>query len=690
MAGAGFIRRYGYFPGVGELTAIEGVVIVDQRSPGPIRGASYGVVAVVGEATDMRYCCTVNSSGVVQSKIQPQEVYGGADLLDKIGPFSSKLGEFGDEMGNLFVELRNKVFSRLVVVPVDLVRPGATDQYAIRVWRQLATNRSATDPTPIVPVIAGRVQAGTLLVDGSANKVYLAQPVDFTGKSPMSSGTNGTTTVSGEGSGGSSTLPGPLREITRAAGSWITDGAQEGDLLVVGSLNSATGTQNGDCALAGTLRIVSVDSATVVTVEKLDGSNFTSGTDWRAGSALAWRLHHASDGDSAGVSGRTNQLSEAGGYTVLARPGTATISAGTALTPSPAPTAPSATYWDVFAGLAGVTHPSGALTYDADLHAANTAANGDLRARYLAAIDALLNDDYPTNEISIVASARKDATIQSYLRAHCLTASSRGMSRDYCISPKLETVSKSTVLGSAAPGVGGTGGAIRSERGFYSWPGVRTFIPELVGISVACPDGTTTDDGVIDVTADTWLACLLSNLQPELNPGQAADPVPRIMSPIMGYQRGCPTLDMGDYILFKQYGICAPRMDRVVGPIFQSGVTTSLTAGETNINRRRMADFIQDSLAARYNQMAKMLGRDSVKDAILAETDAFLGDLLSDNNPEAQRIASYSIDDRSANTPSLSAQGIWIVKSTVRMLPTLDTLVVMSEVSPTAITVTVT
>lgn len=681
MAGAGFIRRYGYFPGVEELTAIEGVVIVDQRSPGPIRGASYGVVAVVGEATDMRYCCTVNTSGVVQSKFQPQEVYGGSDLIDKIGPFDSKLGEWGDEMGNLFAELRNKAFSRLVVCPVDLVRPASTDQYAIRIWRQLPTNRSATDTLPIVPVIAARVSAGTLFVDGSANKVYLAQPVDFTGKAPMSSGVDGTTVVSG--------LPAATTTIERAAGSWITDGAAEGDLIVPGSLAAAGGTQNGDCAVAGTLRIVSVDSATTITVERLDGTNFVSATNWRAGAALAWRLHHASDGDSAGAAGTSHQLSEVGGYTVLARPGTATVAAATALTPSPAPTAPSSTYWDVFAGLVGVTHPSGALTYDANVHAANLAATSLLRARYQSAFDALLNDDYPTNIISFVVSARKDASIQAMMRAHCLTASSRGLTRDYCISPKLDTVAKATVLGSSAPGVGGTGGAVRSERGFYSWPGVRTFIPELVGTSVACPDGTTTDDGVIDVTTDTWLACLMSNLQPELNPGQAADPVPRILAPIMGYQRGCPSLDMSDYILFKQYGICAIRMDRVVGPVFQSGVTTSLTVGETNINRRRMADFVQDSLAARYNQMAKMLGRDSVKDALLAETDAFFADLLSENNPEAQRIASYTIDDRSGNSPSLNSQGVWVIRSVVKMLMTLDTIVAQVEVSPTAITVTV-
>lgn len=677
MAGAGYIRRFSYFPGTTELQAIEGVVIVDQRSPGPIRGASTGVVAVVGECADMSRCCAVNASGVVTSKIDPVEVYGSSDLLDKIGPFDRYLGEFGDEMGNMFVELRNKQFSRLVVVPVDLVRPASgTDQYAIRIWRQLPTNRSATDTTPIVPVIGTKIPAGTRF-DASSNRLYTAAAVTFTGKPAMSSGVDGTTVTSG--------LPAATTTIERAAGSWVTDGAQEGDLIVPGSLNAAAASQNLLCAGAGTLRIVSVDSATVVTVQRLNGANFAAGTNWTSGSALAWRLHHASDGDSSQNATEGHQLSEAAGYTVLARPGNATIASGSALTPNPQPTDPSGTYWDVTAGLMGVSHPSGALTYDANVHAANLAATSLLRARYQDALDALLNDDTPENEVSVLVSARKDATIQAAMRLHVLNASARGMSRVAVISPKLQTLTKATILGSAAPGVGGaSGGAVRHERVIYAWPGVKTFVPELVGISIATSDSLTTDDGIVDTGADGWIAALMSVLPPENNIGQAMEPVPTIFSPVIGYQRGTPSLDMNDYILFKQYGVAAFRMDRTMGPLIQSGVTTSLTTGETNLNRRRMADYIQDSLAARYNQLAKMVARQSIKDTMLSETDAFLSDLLAEGNPDGQRIAGYSIDDKSLNTQSLSAQGIHVIRVVVQMLQTLDTIVLASEVGPNA------
>ena len=676
MAGAGFIRKYTYFPATEEIAAIEGVVIVDQRSPGPIRGASYGVVAVVGECTDMSKCCTVNTSGEVVSKFDIQEVYGGSDLLDKIGPFDRYLGKFGAEMGNLFVELRNKRFSRLVVVPVDLVRQGSGTQYGIRIWRQLPTNTSATSTTPIVAVVPARVWAGTQFYNGS-NYLKLAQSVDFTGSSPKSSGVDGTTVTSG--------LPAATVTITRAAGSFVSDGVVEGDAVVPGSLNAAALSQNLLCAGAGTLRVVSVNANGLeITVQKQNGTNFTT-SDWEAGSALAYRVHKGSDADS----GPLNQFSEAAGYTVLARPTVATISSGSALTPSPAPTAASGTYWNELSGLAGYTHPSGALTYDADLHAANPSTTSDMRARYLEAINALLNDAYPMNEVSIVTAARKDPTIQSYLYNHVLTSTSRGMSRCAIVSPTLTTQTIAAVLASAAPGVGGTGGAVRNERVWYSWPGCRTFIPEAVGYSIANADGTSDDEGILDVTMDTWLACLLSNLQPELNPGQASDPVPQIFAPIIGYQRGAPSPDMESYKLFKQYGVAALRMDRVVGPIIQSGVTTSLTSGETTINRRRMADFIQDTMAARGNQLNKRLLRESLKDAILSEFDAFLGDLLSENNPEAQRIHSYSLDDKTLNTPALQARGIHVVKTKVRMLSTLDDLVLATEIGQDTVTTSV-
>ena len=58
----------------------------------------------------------------------------------------------------------------------------------------------------------------------------------------------------------------------------------------------------------------------------------------------------------------------------------------------------------------------------------------------------------------------------------------------------------------------------------------------------------------------------------------------------------------------------------------------------------------------------KLPATNQLKDSAVGEIDAFLNGLKSPGNPTAQRIDSYLIDDKSANTPSLSAQGVfWII-----------------------------
>lgn len=684
MSGAGFIRRFGYFPGTSELTAIEGVVIVDSPPVGGISGVGTGCVAVVGECLDQSYACKVSAAGLVSRDIRPVEIFSGTDLVDKVGGFDSELGDFGSEMGNLFVELRNKQFKRLVVSPVDLLTPASGDTYGVRMWRSLPTNTSATDVTPITAVLPASAAAGTEFRTGS-DRVKLAQKVSFTAKTPKCTAVDGVTEVSSGGWTGGPPVTNTVATITSASAAFVANGVSEGDVVVIGSLAAASGA-NLVCAGAGLLRVVSVDSATQITVQKMDGSVFTNTTDWQAGTALAFRVHYASDADT----GADHQYNESAGYTVLAMPITADVARRTTLTPLYPASAASATNWEALSGLSMRTHYTGdttnGLTYTSVIQAPNATLSSGMRSRYQASLDALLNDDDPTNIINIVTLARKDGagTLKTSLKAHCLTASSRGLTRIGVISPTLDYLSLSNVISSSGEGVG----VLRDERLIYSWPACRTYIPEASGVSIATSDGSTTTDGILDTSMDTWVAALLSNLQPELNPGQASDPVPTVFASIIGYARGTPKLDLSSYILLKQYGICGLRMTRESGPILQSGVTTSLTAGRKNINRRRMADFIQDSLAARYAQMSKQLATRAKKDALASETDAFYADLLSENNPAAQRIDSYLVDDKSGNTPTLSAAGVHVIISKVKMLATLDTIVAQTEVSPDAVTVT--
>jgi len=245
------------------------------------------------------------------------------------------------------------------------------------------------------------------------------------------------------------------------------------------------------------------------------------------------------------------------------------------------------------------------------------------------------------------------------------------------IRPELTTTALATVVGSSSPGVG----AVRNERVIYAWPGARVFVPEAVGFRLKTADTLTTDDGILDVGLDGFVASVLSNLPPERNPGQAAEPVPTVMSPILAVQRAAPDLDLPEYVTLRSRGVCALRNSPRVGFILQSGITTSLTSGQTNINRRRMADFIQDSVSARLISYSKLPLTNSNKDSAVGEVDTFLAGLLSVDNPAAQRINAYEVDDKSGNTPAREAQGIFVIIARVRLTPTGDFLVFQTEIS---------
>lgn len=653
---AGFVRRFGYFPPKEVLTQIEGAVAIDLPPTASIQGVGTGCVALVGECTDAGYAVSVATNGDLSTRVTPTEVFGAQDLLNKFGGFDETIGKFGADLGNAFAALRNKRFPRLIVAPVDNVTPSSGTNKGIRVFRDLPTNKSASDPSPIVPVTGATVAAGREFLS-AANRIRTAKAVTFGSDAAYKTGTDGSVTTAGAAA---------TQTFTSAAGDFVNKGVKKGDILVVGVI----GTNNAANTL--TLRVNTRTSATALEVERLDGANFAFVTE----SSLAYRLHVGRTADSSAVSGRDQSATETGGYTVPARPLDVTVSAGTVCAPTVVPDAATASSWDVLSGLGARVSPGTALTYDANVHAPNAATNATIRTRYERAIDALLSDAEPVRDVNIVVSARKDNTIAAKLRAHVLTASERGLTRRAITSPAINQLTLNNVLASSAPGVGG----FRTDRVDYAWPGYRHSVPEAVGFSLATSDGSTTSDGILDETNDVLLASVEANLAPERNPGQASEPVPTLMSSVLAFARGTPDMSIAEYIALRAAGIVAMRFDRIAGPIYQSGVTTSLTSGQKNISRRRMADFIQDSVTNRLNQLAKQPMTDAWKGAALAEVISFLDGLLSENNPAAQRISGYSVDDKSGNTDDLEAAGVHVIIGDVRLLATGDVLVFQTNI----------
>ena len=654
---SGFTRRFSDFPPVNVIREIEGIVIIDTPNPAVGGGVATGVVACIAEFADVTYGVAIDANGVVSTRPDPVEVFSGADLLQKLGGFDETIGEFGGDGGNGYAELKNKTFSRLIAVPINI----ACSQGG-RVFRELPTNKSSTDPTPVVPVVGAVVPAGTEFKTG-ANRVRLAQRVSFSESQQFHSGTDGAVTNAGGTAAfqSFSSAGGGFTTVTRPDG---TKGVKVGDILVLGVISGAGALG----ANANTYRVRAVTSDTQLSLEKLGGALF----DWTTGTSQPWRIHEASVADT----GTTNHIGTVSGYRVPMRTLDSTIAVDTNLTPTVVPTALTSNTADPLSGLGARSAPTTGLVHVAAVQGPNAVSASALDALYVLAIDALKQDDTPENEVNLIWPARYSAVIDQKVIAHCLEVKATGRGRMSIISPPLDTLSLTTVLGNGAGGAGYQ----RAEESQFSWPGAQTFMSEAVGKSIKGADGMTYTDGIVDTTGGGWLAAVESQLAPERNPGQASDPVKTVMAQTLGIQRGITGLGINEYKRLKAGGVIAMRNDRRVGRIFQSGVTRSVIPGQQLINRRRFSFFVQDSLADLLMIFTKEPLTESLKDRIVGVHVDFFEGLLSPENPRAARIAGYSLDPKEGNTPEMTDAGIYVVKHTVEMLATADNIVLVSEV----------
>ena len=661
--GAGFIQRFGSLPSVQQIQAIEGVVIVDGVGPAQIQGTGTGVVGVVGEFADMSQAVLVEG-GNVSSKSQPVAVTSDAMLVSYVGGFDSTLGDFGGAGGNGLADIRGKRFAGLVVAPVNLA-----SSKAVRLVRDLPTNASATDPSPIIPMQGATVFAGTLFQDGSATKqTKTAGRVVFAGTGAYLSATDGVS-VAGGSSGG--------QLFQSATAAFVTNGVAVGDAIVIGVL--------GTDADAGTYRVRAISSETQLVVGKLDGTDFA----WTGDTALPFRIHAAACADSG--AGLFTTLAQ---FTVPARPIMENVAEAVVLVPAVPAAAGSATAWEPLSGLKLCTQPGSGngLVYTADVQAPNAANSSALLAKYVEVIEALEADSDPANAINIVMASRSARLLAKELRLLAESRSAAGLGMVAVVAPGLgcQTLAAATSSATGATtdsvfGVAASDAAGRSDRVIYTWTGIRQYNPDAVGISIETATGGTTTDGVLDLTACGHLCSVLSQIPPERNPGELTALTTSALATILGQQRGAPVLTRADYEIMKAGGICGIRIDRATGPVFQSGITTSLVSGRTRISRRRMADFIQDSLARQYNLYVKQLLTDDVKTALISETDAFLASLKSEAVPRQQRISDYSVDATSGNTPEQEAAGIYVLTVAVRLLSEADNIVLLSNISESVV-----
>lgn len=724
-----FVRRYLTDPGPDVLLNIESVDILDLEPPATINGVNTGIVLLVGEfengpfatptqvfsTTDLT--TTFGSLGYTRNGVPANDccaVSRSADL--------AATPEYWN--GNGMVQLNGKKFAGLQICRVDTSVGSVSFTRCGAVYGGILTSYDL-DPGQVLNVSLNGAAATTVTFNGAAavvTAVGASYPVTFTGGETLTLSYDGASNFIVTFLSTDSTLQNVIDRINAAAGFTFASSSSSqlrltgrvrgtsGQVSVVAGSGTVTttlgltvATTNGtgnvpnidaaavadiktvveagvvgtlvDTTSSGQLRITNVGTPATGTISIASGTTavalgFTIGTVGSAATSTSVGFIPAGTKVSNAAGTRvfvTMQdvsftASNAGPYTAKVRhaqdDGTGqAANAGTVTMLLSAPN--DSTAFSVMNG--------------ANISAALTEAQID--AAYTAAIASTLSQSSVAQTASIIWSARQSNTVRQQIRANVLSASSTGAyGRVGIIRTPLNTTTTLALSTAGAPGVGLT----RDQRIVYCYPQASTYVPLIAQRGTGGGTGFTAS-GVVDVGADGFLASVLSQLNPEENPGQTTT----FTSEVLGLESGAnvQNFTIDNYIAFKSKGICALRMDSGTA-IFQSGISSVdplVNPDLVNIARRRMADYIQGSIALRAKAYGKKLNTRARRKALLGEILQFVTSLLSASAQSAQRIDGYTLTDKS-NTPALLARGYYRIDLYVRTLSSLDAIVLATTI----------
>ncbi len=726
VLGSVFLRRFLTDPGETVLLEIESVNILDLDPPAAITGVGAGTVALIGEFENGPFAT-------------PTEVSGANDLLNTFGSLGytqagipannpcarqrkSDAAPIAESWnGNGFVQLSGKKFARLIIVRVDTSVGTVVFQREAFLVSSNGSSFFALAPGQILAldIGAGPVSATFNATAGTVTGIGGVFPTTFVGGETLTLGYDSATNFTTTFLAADQTAAQVAARINLYAGFTFVDttggqirltGIQKGtagQVRVVAASAAGVLTQLGltVATTAGTGNVANIVSVTPAEVATIVAAA-VAGTrvEVQGDNHLRVTKNFVADSDTITVGAATTAVNL--GFVVGATNANVTgvdgvIPAGTVLNNAGLTNA-FVTMQDInvlaatvgpysvkvrhalddgtglLAGAATIVKtvnpiPMGSFSVSnpAQISAALTEAAID--AQYAIAFGSTVDINTVAREINIFYSARQSNQVRKSMRDNVLTASAQGcFGRIGIVRPPLNTpkvVAKSNV---AEPGVG----AYRDQRVIYCYPGANTFVPIIALRGLAGGNGFTVD-GNIDVGADGFLASCCSQLPPEENPGQETTFTANVNSVETG--PNCQGFTIDDYKAFKASGICALRIDTGVA-IFQSGIT-SVDPGTypelVNIARRRMADFIEDTLARRGKGYGKKLSTFTRRKALAGEIRMFLRGLLSPNDQDLQRIDGFTVETgvKAGNTKESLGKGIYRIVVKVRTLASLDSIV---------------
>lgn len=179
-------------------------------------------------------------------------------------------------------------------------------------------------------------------------------------------------------------------------------------------------------------------------------------------------------------------------------------------------------------------------------------------------------------------------------------------------------------------------------------------------------------DSEVRVAPHVWMASILSQIDIDVHPGAF-----ETVAMLAGITRVTNTsLSRPDLIALQNAGIC--QLERTSdGFQFRSAVTTDLTAGKTEIARRRACDYLQISASSRLRYYVKRKNTATNRASAAAELVAFSDDLRA----RERVVEDYEIDQESVNNATQRARGEERILWRVRLIGHILSLVLETDIS---------
>lgn len=717
-----YVRRFTFDPGLDVLLEIESVNILDLDPEAAISGTGTGAVCIVGEFEDGPYSTTTEVSSVGELL----QTFGGLGYTysGSRGNYASARVRYSDASvtpeywnGSGHVAVNGKRFARLMICRVDTsvgsvyFTPEAYITGAAAFTYALATGDTLEfeyDGTPITTTFTG-VKA---TVTGSGGTF----PTTFTGGETLTLGWDGEDDIEITFLSTDQTLNQVIARINQFAGFTFAT-SSGGQIKLTGTVAGTSGevrvvsgstgvlTQLGLTAAdtAGTGNVANIAAVTSAEVNTRVAAASSNDVKVRVDSLGRLRLVNVATpgtGTLQITGGTATALGFTAGDLVNASDFEGTLPAGTRVRTSGNVYFVTTQTTTIVAGQTsayaikvrhavddgtGLTAASGTVNVLVDVpdvgefDVVNLSAlsacltEAQLDAAYVEALPYTLGLNGVTKEINIIMAARQSNAVRNALRANAIEASDTGHFGRVAVVRAPMGANKSNVTVSTTPwGVAAT----RSDRVVFCFPQAKSYVPTIAAVGL---DGGTgfTSDGVIDSGADAFACSLMSQLPPEENPGQQTS----FLDGVRGIESGMASqlLDINDYKRFKAKGIMALRIDNG-SAFFQSGITSvdkDVYPGRVNVARRRMADYIQDSLAIRAQSYSKKLMTIERRVALTTDVRVWM-DTLKNGPP--QRIDSYTLDPKTGNSKASLGRGHFRLTLKVRTLSSMDAITIATEI----------